>query len=78
MLEDGNLLIGCNTEKQVDKARKVQSVRKVKVVKTVKVGEQRSYGGKGVITRVPISVSMSELIENLKVLNSPIKNDKKS
>ena len=35
VLGDGNLLTGCNTETQVEKARKMVSVGKMKVTKTV-------------------------------------------
>jgi len=58
VLGDGNLLIGCNTKTQVEKARKMVSVGKMKVTKTVRVGEQRTFGCQGVITGVPLGISM--------------------
>lgn len=50
VLGDSNLLIGCNTENHVEKARKLLRVGKVKMTKTIKDGEQRPNGGKGVTT----------------------------
>ena len=53
VLGDGNLLIGCNTETQVEKAREMVSGGKMKVTKTGKAGEKRNIGCKGVITGSP-------------------------
>lgn len=58
ILGDGNLLIGCNSDGQIEKARKLGSVGKVKVLKVVKVREQRTSGGQGVISRVPLSATI--------------------
>lgn len=68
MIGDGNLLTVCNTEKQVDKARKIVAVGKVRVAKTE--------------SRDPMEISddnrgapqcQCELTENLKVRNSTVK-----
>ncbi len=57
----------------MDKARIQEWVGKVKVTKTVRVGEQKPSGGEGVITGVPLSVTMRELVVNLRVCNSAVK-----
>ena len=66
---DGDLLIGCNTEIQVDKAQKMVSVGKMNVTKTVKVGEQRNIGCKG--------ISMKDQVGNLKMRNITVKDVKR-
>lgn len=76
MLGVGNLLIGCNTETRVEKAWKMVSIGKMKVTKTVKVGEQNS-GCKGVITGVPLGISMKTLVGSLKVRNAAVKDVKR-
>lgn len=76
VLGDGNLLIGCNTETQVEKARKMVSIGKMKVTKTVKVGEQ-NRGCKGVITGVPLGISTKTLVGSLKVRNAAVKDVKR-
>lgn len=58
VLGDGNLLIGCSTEAQMEKAKKMSNIGKIKVSKVVRVGEQRAGGCKGVISGLPFSVSM--------------------
>ncbi|TDH16307.1 hypothetical protein EPR50_G00018610 [Perca flavescens] len=63
ILNDGNLLIGCNSEEQIGRALKLQAVGKIVVVKVVKVGEQ---GSKGVIYGIPLAVEMTELVKNVK------------
>ena len=63
ILNDGNLLIGCNSEEQIGRAVKLQAVGKAVVVKVVKVGEQ---GSKGVIYGIPLTTEMKELVKNLK------------
>lgn len=73
VLGDGNLLIGCSSEEQVVKAKKMTCIGKIKVFKVVRVGEQRINGSKGVISGVPLNVSMRELMENLKVREGSVK-----
>ena len=63
VLNDGNLLVGCNSEEQIERALKMQVVGKAVVVKVVKVGEQ---GSKGVIYGIPLAIEMKELVKNLK------------
>ena len=70
------MLIGCNTETQVEKAWKMVSVGKMKVTKTVKVGEQ-SIECKGVITGVPLDISMKTLVRSLKMRNATVKDVKR-
>lgn len=77
VLGDGNLLIGCSSEVQVIKAKKMTVIGKIKVIKVVRVGEQRSNGSKGVISGVPLNVSMRELMENLKVREGSVKSVKR-
>lgn len=77
VLRDGNLLIGCNSVSQCEKAQKLTSVGKVKVYKTVRVGERKTWGSRGVITGVPISVRMEEMRENLTVYNNTVKGVKR-
>lgn len=73
VLRDGNLLIGCNTKVQVEKARKLMGVCKVKVKNTARVGERRVNGSKGAIVGVQVTVSMQDLVENLKLRNGEVK-----
>ena len=61
----------------MDKARKLQWVGKVKVAKTVRVGEKGAGESKGVIAGIPLSVGMKELVDNLKVRNSTVRNAKR-
>lgn len=42
VLGDGNLLIGCSSEKQMEKTKRMSSVGKVKVAKVVRVGGGKS------------------------------------
>lgn len=62
ILEDGNLLIGCNTRQQVG----LQCGENVseKISEVVRVGEQRGGRVRVVITGVPFTVSIEELIES--------------
>ncbi|XP_014891407.1 uncharacterized protein LOC106949576 isoform X3 [Poecilia latipinna] len=73
ILRDGNLLIGCNSEGQVEKAKKLGGLCKVKIRAVVKVGEKINNESKGIITGVPLSVNMKDLVENLKERNKEIK-----
>lgn len=73
ILRDGNLLVGCNTEVQVERARKLVGVCKVKVKTTARVGERSTSGNKGVIVGVPLNVNMKDLMENLKLRNGEVK-----
>ena len=77
VLGDRNLLIGCKMEVQVEKAKKITYVGNIKVARVVRVGEQRFNGSKGVISGIPLSVKMGELLENLKEKNSSVKNAKR-
>ena len=49
----------------------------MKVTKTVRVGEQRSLGCKGVITGVPLGISMKVVMENLRIRNTTVKDVKR-
>ncbi|XP_045913420.1 uncharacterized protein LOC123975742 [Micropterus dolomieu] len=70
ILGDGNLLVGCNNEVQMEKAKKMSCVGKIKIVR---VGEKRSGGSKGVIYGIPLTVNMKELVENLRMKNRSVK-----
>ncbi|XP_067275529.1 uncharacterized protein [Pseudorasbora parva] len=74
ILGDGNLLIGCSNERQMEKAKKMSCIGKVKVVKVARVGEKRTGGSKGVVYGIPRTVSMKEMVENLKRQNRSVKN----
>ena len=74
VLGDGNLLIGCNTEEEVEKVKKLASVGKVKISRVVQVGEKRFSGCKGVVFGISLNVSMKVLMENLKVRTNSVKN----
>ncbi|XP_056270945.1 uncharacterized protein LOC130194087 [Pseudoliparis swirei] len=65
VLSDGNLLVRCANEEQLEKALGLKEIVKMKVLSTGRVGAQKG-GGKGVITGVPVSVDMEELKRNLK------------
>lgn len=43
----------------------------------MKVGEQKPSGCKGVISGVPLSVSMKELVEHMKACNNTVKDAKR-
>ena len=66
ILNDGNLLVRCANEEQLEKALNLKEIGKLKVASTGRVGAQNGGGCKGVITRMPMSVSMEELKRNLK------------
>ena len=68
VLNDGNLLIGCNDEIQVAVAKQITMIGKCKVVTVVQVGEQklRPKRCKGVITGVTLDIKEDELNEHLK------------
>lgn len=65
--------LGCNSENQLEKARKLQCVGKTKVSET----ELESRDPFRVITGVPLSDSMSELVKCLRVHNSIVKMGKR-
>lgn len=66
VLNDGNLLIGCADENQLNKVKKIKNIGSCKVGNIVKVGEQKTKRGcRGVITGVPLSVKLEELKSNL-------------
>lgn len=44
ILRDGNIMIGCNSTNQVEKARKLQCVGKIKISNTARIREQRTMG----------------------------------
>lgn len=67
LLRDGNLLIGCNLEV------KLIGVCIVKVKNTARVGEKGVNESKGVIVGVQVTVSMQDLVENLKLRNGEVK-----
>lgn len=66
VLNDGNLLVRCADAVQMEKALKVKEIGKCKVDNTGRVGDRMGGGSTGVITGVPISVSMEELKKNIK------------
>lgn len=66
VLNDGNLLVRCNSGEQIDKALKLKEIGNNKVVSTMKVGAQNEGGCKGVITGVPMNVRMEELKKCIK------------
>lgn len=70
------MIVGCGDEGQVKKVKGIGSVGKVKITKVIRVGEQRN-GCKGVISGVPLCVSMKQLVDNVKVRNSAIKSAKR-
>ncbi|XP_059813909.1 uncharacterized protein LOC132385715 [Hypanus sabinus] len=65
VLNDGNLLVRCANEEQLEKALKLKEIGKCKVEYTGRVGA-RNGGCKGVITGVPMSINMEELKRNIK------------
>lgn len=67
LLRDGNLLIGCNLEV------KLMGVCIVKVKNAARVGKRGVNGSKGVIVGVQVTVSMQDLVENLKLRNGEVK-----
>lgn len=73
ILGDGNLLVGCNNEVQMEKAKKMSCVGKIKIVKVVRVGEKINGGSKGMIYGIPLNVNMKELVENLRMKNRSVK-----
>lgn len=73
ILGDGNLLVGCNNEVQMEKAKKMSCVGKIKIVKVVRVGEKINGGSKGMIYGIPLTVNMKELVENLRMKNRSVK-----
>ncbi len=66
VLNDGNLLVRCADAVQMEKALKVKEIGKCNVENTGRVGARMGGGSTGVITGVPISVSMEELKRNIK------------
>lgn len=77
VLGDGNLLIGCSSQEQMGKAKKMIDIGNIKISKVVRVGEQRSSRCTGVISGVPITVSMQSLVENMRVQNRSVKSAKR-
>jgi len=73
ILGDGNLLVGCNNEVQMEKAKKMSCIGKTKVVKVVRVGEKINAGSKGVMYGIPLTINMKELVENLRMKNRSVK-----
>lgn len=61
ILNDGNLMVRCADAMQMEKALKVKEIGKCKVENTGRVGARREDGCIGVITGVPMNVSMEEL-----------------
>ena len=61
LLNDGNLLVRCVNEEQLEKAFKLKEIGKLKVASTGRVGARNGGGCKEVITGVPISIGMEEL-----------------
>lgn len=66
ILNDGNLMVRCADAMQMEKALKVKEIGKCKVENTGRVGARREDGCIGVITGVPMNVSMEELKKNIK------------
>lgn len=60
---DGNQMIICNNEEQ-ERAFKMIAIGKCEIASTVEIGKRK--GAKGVISRVPINVSVDEVKANLK------------
>lgn len=65
VLNDGNLLIRCANENQVEKALKIKEIGKIRVESAGKIGTNGG-GSKGVITGVPVSVGMEEIKKNVR------------
>lgn len=61
IINDGNLLIGC--EEKIGNDLKMQAAGGVTVVRVMKVGDQ---GNRGVIYGIPLTIKMKELAKNLK------------
>lgn len=66
VLNDGNLLIRCENESQVEKALKMKEIGKIKVGNSGRLGVKNGGGSKGVITGVPMSVGMEEIKKSVK------------
>lgn len=77
VLGDGNLLIGCSSGKQIEKAKKMSSVGKVKVAKVVRVGGEKAESCKGIMAGVPLMVNIKEIVENLRMRNGSVKSAKR-
>lgn len=77
VLGDGNLLIGCSSEKQMEKAKRMSSVGKVKVAKVVRVGGEKVESCKGIMAGVPLMVGMKEIVENVRIRNGAVKSAKR-
>ena len=65
VLNDGNLLVRCNSEEQIDKALRLKDIGNNNVVSR-RVGAQNRGGCKGVITGIPMNVKMEEFKKNIK------------
>lgn len=61
ILNDGNLLISCVDEKQMERALKIKEINKCKVENSSRVGARKGGGFTGVIRGVPLNVSIEEL-----------------
>lgn len=66
ILNDGNLLVRCADDGQMKKALNIKDIAKCKVENTGRVGMRKKDGRVGVITGVPLSVTMGELMKNIK------------
>lgn len=66
VLNDGNLMVKCADSKQLEIALKIKEIGKCKVENVGRVGDQRKVGYTGVITGIPINVSMEELKKKIK------------
>ncbi|CAL9681974.1 unnamed protein product [Knipowitschia caucasica] len=66
VLADGNLLVQCANEVQLNKALNLKQFGKFKVENVGRVGAREGGGCKGVISGVPISVKMDDLKSKIK------------
>lgn len=64
---DGDLLIRCNNEGQMEKSKKISFIGKIKVIR---VGERKACGSKGLICGILLTVNMK--VENMRLQNSSV------
>ncbi len=63
-IDFGNLLVGCNKEEQANKTLKLKEIEGIKVVSTSRVGgTSRTKGRRGIITGVPLNISIDNIDE---------------
>lgn len=62
-------ILGDMNLQQLKASKKMTCVEKVKISKVLRKAKQRVSGYNGVISEIPLTVSMKELEENLRVWN---------